>query len=201
MPCHLEPQQLPTAMTQDKDRKQSFKPYCWNHAHIDGSNRIGVIQKKSPPRLRWRTQASGAPRGFEVRPWVFPAHSLDQITQITIDVRPPCPLPRFPAPESPEPSPMPPQNRFWLYHLSQIEQPGTHSSNPDQQGPIRNRGRGSAQFSEGTSRRKHSSAIIVRCSPQSTRIEFSVHTGRDQQMTLSDGAFGGKADITVALRN
>jgi hypothetical protein len=31
---------------------------------------------------------------------------------------------------------MPPQNRFRLYHLSQIEQPGTHSSHPDQQGPI-----------------------------------------------------------------
>src|SRR5262249_51657484 len=61
---------------------------------------------------------------------------LDQITQITIDVRSPSPLPRFPAPESPEPSPMPPQNRFRLYHLSQIEQPGTHSSHPDQQGPI-----------------------------------------------------------------
>src|SRR5262249_58208954 len=54
MPCHLEPQQLPTAMTHDQESKQSFKFHCWNHAHIDGSNRIGVVQKKSPPRLRWR---------------------------------------------------------------------------------------------------------------------------------------------------
>jgi len=31
--------------------------------------------------------------------WVFPAHPADEITQITIDLGPPCPLPRFPAPE------------------------------------------------------------------------------------------------------
>src|SRR5262249_19697248 len=85
MPCHLEPQQLPTAMTQDQESKQSFKPHGWNHAHIDGSNRIGVVQKKRSAKTAmaacalapciWRlsteplrTQALGAHRGFEVRP-------------------------------------------------------------------------------------------------------------------------------------
>jgi hypothetical protein len=73
-------------------------------------------------------------------PWrspqrIFSAHPLDEITQATIDLRPPRPILRFPAPISLETSTMPPPDRLRLHHLSQIEQPGANSSHPDQQGP------------------------------------------------------------------
>ena len=32
-------------------------------------------------------------------PWVFLAHPSDEIAQLSIDLWPPCPLPRFPTPE------------------------------------------------------------------------------------------------------
>jgi hypothetical protein len=38
---------------------------------------------------------------------VFPAHPPDQITQATIDLRPPCPFSGFPTPEDFEASAMP----------------------------------------------------------------------------------------------
>jgi hypothetical protein len=34
---------------------------------------------------------------------VFFAHPLDEIAQLTIDLRPPCPMSRFPAPETATP--------------------------------------------------------------------------------------------------
>ena len=52
---------------------------------------------------------------------VFLAHSLNEIAQATIDLRAPCPFSGFPAPESVEASAMPPQDGFWLNHLSSIE--------------------------------------------------------------------------------
>ena len=47
---------------------------------------------------------------------IFLAHPLDEITQATIDLRAPCPLSGFPAPESFEAGAMPPKNRFRLNH-------------------------------------------------------------------------------------
>ena len=67
---------------------------------------------------------------------VFPAHPQDDITQVTIDLRSPCPFLRFPAPESLEASTMPPQGRLLLHHPRQIEQVGANPSHPDQQGPV-----------------------------------------------------------------
>ena len=53
---------------------------------------------------------------------VFPAHPLDQITQAPIDLRTPCPLSGFPAPESFEALAMPPEDRLRLNHLSHTKQ-------------------------------------------------------------------------------
>jgi hypothetical protein len=53
---------------------------------------------------------------------VFLAHPLDEITQATIDLRPPCPLSGFPAPESFEARAMPPEDGLRLNHLGHPEQ-------------------------------------------------------------------------------
>ena len=45
---------------------------------------------------------------------VFLAHPLNEITQATIDLRAPCPLSRFPAPESFEAHAMPSQDGLEL---------------------------------------------------------------------------------------
>ena len=70
---------------------------------------------------------------------VFPAHPQDDITQVTIDLRSPCPFLRFPAPESLEASTMPPQDRLLLDHPRQIEQVGgkSQSSRPARPGRYR----------------------------------------------------------------
>ena len=69
---------------------------------------------------------------------VFPAHPLDQITQATIDLRPPCPMSRFPTPESFEPGAMPPKDGLRLHHLGQITQIGADPRDPYQQRPVTN---------------------------------------------------------------
>ena len=67
--------------------------------------------------------------------WVLSVHPLDEITQTAIDLRSPCPIPRFPAPISFETRTMPPQDRLPLHYLSQIEQPGqSESSRPAKPG-------------------------------------------------------------------
>ena len=66
---------------------------------------------------------------------VFPAHPLDQITQATIDLRPPCPISGFPTPEDFETSPMPPQDSFRPSYLGQIAQIGLNPGDPHQQRP------------------------------------------------------------------
>ena len=95
MPCHLEPQQLSPAVTQNQERKQEIKGQRRHNAHIDGGNRLSVVPQKRLPGLRWRLRRSGhisrdrrlshlkakhqklamdpgcAPK------WVFPAHPLD----------------------------------------------------------------------------------------------------------------------------
>ncbi|MGA8559709.1 MAG: hypothetical protein WB685_09830, partial [Pseudolabrys sp.] len=51
---------------------------------------------------------------------------------VTIDLRPPCPMSGFPAPESFEPCAMPPQDRLRLHHLGQIKQIGPNPRDPYQ---------------------------------------------------------------------
>jgi hypothetical protein len=55
-------------------------------------------------------------------PRVFLAHLLNEITQPTIDLRPPYPLSRLPAPKSFEARAMPPKDRLRLDHLGHAEQ-------------------------------------------------------------------------------
>jgi hypothetical protein len=49
--------------------------------------------------------------------WVFPTHPPDQISQTTINPRPPCPMTRFPTPKHSETSAMPTQDGLRLNHL------------------------------------------------------------------------------------
>jgi hypothetical protein len=67
---------------------------------------------------------------------VFAAHPSDEVTQAPIDLRPPCPIPRFPAPERLEAPAMPPQNRIGLNRLGRTEQAWPEPGNPDQQRPV-----------------------------------------------------------------
>jgi len=64
---------------------------------------------------------------------VLLAHPLNEIAQATIDLRSPCPISRFPAPESFETSAMPPQNGFRLNHLGRTKQARPEPCHPYQQ--------------------------------------------------------------------
>src|SRR5664280_1790678 len=122
MPCHLDPQQLALAMAQNQKGKQALKCDCWNHANVDGGDRPSVITQKCLPGLRGRRstphhvledsrlsdlkakhqELAMDPRRAPQR--VLPAHPADKITQAATDLRPPCPLSRFPAPIDLKPS-------------------------------------------------------------------------------------------------
>src|SRR5512139_3819583 len=67
---------------------------------------------------------------------VFPAHPLDQIAQVTIDLWPPCSVSGFPTPESFEPGAMPPKDGLRLHHLGQIKQIGPDPRDAYQQRPV-----------------------------------------------------------------
>jgi hypothetical protein len=64
---------------------------------------------------------------------VFPAHPPDQITQATIDLRPPCPISGFPTPEDFEASAMPTQNGLRLHHLGRTNKARPEPGHPYQQ--------------------------------------------------------------------
>jgi len=68
--------------------------------------------------------------------WVFPAHPLDKIPQTTIDLRPPCPISRFPTPEGFETSAMPPRDSLRLNYLGYIEQVRPEPRHPYEQRPV-----------------------------------------------------------------
>jgi hypothetical protein len=67
---------------------------------------------------------------------IFLAHPSDEIAQLTIDHRPPCPMPGFPAPESFETRSMPPKDSFGLHHLGQIKQIGPNPRDPYKKRPV-----------------------------------------------------------------
>src|ERR1019366_8576598 len=122
-------------MAHNQERKQEIKGQRRHNAHIDSGNRLSVIFQKSLPALRRRLRRSR--RIFRDRrlghlktkhqklamdpgsapQWVFLAHPLDQITQATINLRPPCPISRFPTPKDFEASAMPPQDGLRLNPL------------------------------------------------------------------------------------
>src|SRR6266404_120105 len=67
---------------------------------------------------------------------VFLAHPSNEITQATIDLRPPCPLSGFPAPESFEARAMPPKDGLRLNHLGHAEQARPEPGHPHEQRPV-----------------------------------------------------------------
>jgi hypothetical protein len=66
----------------------------------------------------------------------FSPHSSDEIAQLALDPGPSCPAVGFPAPISPEPRPMPPQDRGRLNDPGQTEQARSHLGHPYQQRSI-----------------------------------------------------------------
>ncbi len=67
---------------------------------------------------------------------VFLAHPSNEITQATIDLRAPCPLSGFPAPESFPARAMPPKDRLRLNDLGRADQARPEPSHPHQQRPV-----------------------------------------------------------------
>ena len=63
---------------------------------------------------------------------VFLAHPFNEVTQATIDLRAPYPLPGFPAPNGSEPCAIPPKDRLWLHYLDHTEQARQEPSHPYQ---------------------------------------------------------------------
>ena len=68
--------------------------------------------------------------------WVFLAHPSDEIAQLSTNLWPPCPPPRFPTPERRETRTMPAKDCLRLNDLRRTEQARPAPSHPDQQGPV-----------------------------------------------------------------
>jgi len=68
--------------------------------------------------------------------WVFPAHSLDEITQASVNPRPTCPIARLPAPEPSKSSAVPTRNRLRLDHLHPAKKARPELGHPYKQDPI-----------------------------------------------------------------
>ena len=85
-----------------------------SHAHqVFRDRRLGYLKAKHP---KLTMDPGRTPH------WVFSAHPLDQITQAAIDLRPPCPISRFPTPEHFETSTVPAQNGLRLDYLGRTEE-------------------------------------------------------------------------------
>src|SRR5262249_62223873 len=68
--------------------------------------------------------------------WIFPAHSSDEIAQLSIDLWSSCPLPRFPTPERRKTRTMPAKDSLRLNDVRSTEQARPEPGQQDQQGPI-----------------------------------------------------------------
>src|SRR5262249_8715745 len=68
--------------------------------------------------------------------WILFAHSSDEISQLSIDLWPPCPLPRFPTPERRETRTMPAKNGLRLNDMRRTEQARPEPGEPHHQGPV-----------------------------------------------------------------
>ena len=154
MPCHLEPQQLSPAVTQNQECKQEIKGQRRHNAHIDGGNRLSVISQKRLPGLRRRVPAShhifrdrrlghlkAKHKKLAMDPgcapkWVFPTHPPDQISQATINPRPPCLITRFPTPKHFETSAMPTQDGLRFNHLRRTKKARPKPRHPYEQRAI-----------------------------------------------------------------
>ena len=67
---------------------------------------------------------------------IFPAHSPDQITQASVNPRPPCPIARLPAPEHSKSSAVPSQNRLRLNYPDRTKQARPEPGHPYEQDAI-----------------------------------------------------------------
>ena len=74
--------------------------------------------------------ARGAPQR------VLLAHPPDEFAQLPLDLGPPRPTARFPAPIGPKPCSMPPQDRVRLNNSGQTEQAWPEPGHPHQQRPV-----------------------------------------------------------------
>src|SRR5262245_11135364 len=107
IPRHLEPQQLQTTAQRSASERPTYRlRRSPPRDFAEMSFRSATAASKVAPNIS--TPSTGPPQssalearhGSGTHPTAgFPAHSLDQITQITIDLRPPCPISRFPTPE------------------------------------------------------------------------------------------------------
>ena len=148
MPCHLEPQQLSPAVTQNQERKPRDQRSA---SAQDGGNRLSVISQKRLPGLRRRLRRSrhifrdrrlGHLKAKHQRlamdpgrPKVgFPYTSAGSDLAGTLNPRPPCPITRFPTPKHFETSAMPTQDGLRLNHLH-----GTKKARPKPRHPYEQR--------------------------------------------------------------
>jgi hypothetical protein len=76
--------------------------------HVFGNRRLGNLE---PEHQELAMHSGRAPQR------VFFAHPLDEITQATIDLRPPCSISEFPTSKDFEANAMPPQDGLRLHHL------------------------------------------------------------------------------------
>jgi hypothetical protein len=68
---------------------------------------------------------------------VFQTHPTDQVRQSTIDLRQPCPSPRFPAPIDSEASPMPAPHCLGLHYPDRFNEIRPEPNHPYQYCPVR----------------------------------------------------------------
>src|SRR5207248_7269265 len=92
--------------------------------HVFGDRRLGDRKAK---HQEFAMDPGRAPQR------VFLAHPLNEVTQATIDLRAPCPLAGFPAPERFQASTMPPQDGLRLNHLGRTQQARPEPGHPYQQ--------------------------------------------------------------------
>ena len=154
MPRHLEPQQLPPAVAQNQEREQALKGQRRDHAHVNGSDRLGVVSRNVfqdcegglRPRIMYLETVDWATSNPSISssPWIRGAPQSGFSLLIrrmrsrssTINLRPPCPISRFPAPKRFEARAMPSQDRLRLYDLRYVEQAGPEPHHPHQQRPV-----------------------------------------------------------------
>src|SRR5262245_41547517 len=153
MARHLEPQHLPPAVAQHQKREQSLKRQGRNHKQVNGRDRLRVVAEECLPTLRRRStphhvfrdrrlgdlKAEHQQLAMDSRCsplWVFPAHPSNKIAQLASDLWPPCPLPRFPAPERRETSTMPAKDGLRLNDMRRTEQAWPEPGQPHHQGPV-----------------------------------------------------------------
>src|SRR5262249_46646065 len=95
--------------------------------HVFRDRRLGDLKAK-------HQQLAMDPRCSPL--WVFLAHASDEIAQFSIDLWPPCPLPRFPTPERLKTRTMQAKDGLRLNDIRRTEQARPEPGQPHYQGPV-----------------------------------------------------------------